>query len=88
MDNILKIVGLKVLTIRGFRTDRRKKNIRPKFILFNDNKTYIVLEDQDYYTYHDFNGRAKVLEVYSSKKEWNKIYNDLAYYPKATEELI
>lgn len=87
LTSILNIIGLKVVDIRGFRTDRRIKHIEPQFILFSDRKTYLVLEEQDSYTYHDCDTSARTLEFIQNEKCWIDIYKDLEYYPKATEPL-
>jgi hypothetical protein len=67
------IIGLKVTAIKGFETDRRKtKYISPKFILFDDEETYIELEDQDYYSYHDCSTSAKHIRIYKKIRECGK----------------
>jgi len=83
--DLLDIIGKKVLTVRSFRTDRRKKcNLRPEYILFDDKETYIELIEQDYYTYHDCSASARHICVHKDKSVWKKIFdNENDYYPKA-----
>jgi len=49
-----KIIGLKVVGIKGFCSCGKRENyILPEIILFDDKKTMIILETQDYESYHD-----------------------------------
>lgn len=86
------IIGLKVITIRGIRgydygyirkLSKRKKNFKPDFILFDDKKTYIELEEQDYHSYHDCCESARSINVKQSKEFWKKIFNDEYHFPIA-----
>ncbi len=85
--SINKIVGKRIKTIRGFRTDQRIKHTEPYFILFDDEKTYISLESQDGYTYHDCDYSAKTIEVIQCKDRWNDIFQDKKFYPVATLDI-
>lgn len=62
MFNLGKIIGLSVVAIKG-EFNAKGKNIEPKYILFSDGKTYIVLEEQDPYTHHDFASGARYLFI-------------------------
>ena len=44
-------------------------------ILFDDGKTYIHLEEQDYYSYHDCSISARLINVVEDQKQWD-IYNE------------
>jgi len=83
------IIGLKVSAIKGYRSDLRTsiKNVIPEYILFDDRKTYIKFEDQDYYTYHDCDGWAKCIEVEINEEKWHEIMIDDERYPHATKDL-
>jgi len=76
-----KIIGQTVHSIRG-AGGARGTCIDAKFILFNDGKTFIELEDQDYYTYHDCADYAKAIRVDQDEKVWNIIKK----YPVATTD--
>jgi len=79
-----KIIGLKVVAIKGIRTDRRKKrHFSPEYVLFDDKMTYIELQDQDYYIYHDCSGSAKHIQIYNDKEHWHLMMNDHDLYPDA-----
>jgi hypothetical protein len=78
------LVGFKILAVRGIRMDmRRKKGFYPQYILFDDGKTFIEIEDQDYYTYHDCDGSAKVMQIVQSKWQWKGMMNDQKRFPVA-----
>ncbi len=86
-----KIINKRVVAIRGFRykIDKRVKNpvIYPEYILFDDGKTYVKLEDQDGYTYHDCSGRAKLINLIQDSRMWNIIMSDKGYYPDANIDI-
>ena len=85
---LAKILNLQVLTIRGFRNDMRvKKGFEPRYILFADKKTYIELEEQDYYTYHDCSSSARHIEVIVNDQMWDNIYSNLGNYPESDMDL-
>jgi len=86
--DIKKIIGLKVLAIKGIRTDmRKKKNFEPHFILFDDEKTYIEVESQDPYTYHDFNPSAKSFRVMENEFMWKNIMTEEKHFPDADQDI-
>jgi len=86
MFDMGKIIGKKIICIKCIREDRRTslKYIRPIYILFDDEKTFIELVDQDYYTYHDCAYGAKHIEINVDKNHWDTIINDDDHYPPAT----
>ena len=84
---LAKIVGLKVLSIRGFSSDKKKKHIEPQYILFDDGKTLIELSEQDYYSYHDCSSSARHVSLYCDEKRWDDIFNDTICYPIANMDI-
>lgn len=87
--SLLNIIEKRILTIRSYRTDMRiKRDLRPEYILFDDRETYIELEDQDCYTYHDFAFSAKHINVYKNKGNWERMFDDLDHYPEANEGIL
>lgn len=81
---IQKIIGLEVVAIKGIRTDMRKKiNFRPQYIMFDDEKTYIELDEQDCFTYHDCDYSAKTIHVLQDEVTWNRIMENEKHYPDA-----
>jgi hypothetical protein len=81
-------VGLKVLAIKGYRDDmRRKKGFTPEYILFDDGQTYIMLEDQDYHAYHDCDSWARRIEVRRDETQWGIFNEDEKHYPDADLDL-
>jgi hypothetical protein len=79
-----KIIGLTVLTIRTYRTDSRIKNeLVPEYILFSNKKTFIELQEQDHYSYHDFSLSARTINVVEDPFRWSVIFDDLKKYPES-----
>ena len=70
MFDLGRIIGKKVVAIKGYKN---YGDIEPSYVLFDDGETYISLEDQDYYTYHDCSTLAKEIEIHTDKGFWNKI---------------
>jgi hypothetical protein len=85
-----KILGKKVLAIKGHKIvgDRiQGKYFEPKFILFDDEITYIELEDQNYYDYRDCATSAKHIYIRVSGIMWEKIMHDDKEYPKINTDI-
>jgi len=49
-----------------------KKHSEAFIILLNDGETYIQLEEQDYYSYHDCSSSARHIRVLKDKSEWER----------------
>lgn len=79
VKSLFNIIGLKIVAVKAFQTDKRKKILEPEFILFSDKKTFIELEEQDYYTYHDCSSSARMIKVLENKNRWNEIMNESGY---------
>ena len=87
--DIEKIIGLKVVAIKGYRYDMRKKrNFSPQYIVFDDEKTFIELEDQDYFTYHDADSSAKTISINQDARFWKVLMSDEKCYPDADEDIM
>ncbi len=80
-----ELIGQTIVAIKAFETDRRKKTyLEPVFILLSDEKTFLRLEEQDYYSYHDCSGSARLIETLVDEKRWKEIMdNEHGYYPDA-----
>jgi len=87
---MLSLIGKKVVAIKSWSSDKhKKKGFHPVFIMFDDEETYIEFEDQDYYSFHDYDTSAKVITVYRNKKLWEEMMNNrLGYYPDADENFV
>ncbi len=85
------IIGQKVVAIRGFPTALDKEMnftwITPQYILFEDEKTVIELEDQDSYTFHDCSDFAKEIHIHTDEAMWKNIMEDTEKYPPATDDI-
>lgn len=83
-----KIIGKKVVCIKGIRTDKRTstKYVEPVYILFDDGKTFIRFEDQDL-CYHDCACSAKHINVEIDENKWGNLISDDDSYPHATMDI-
>lgn len=82
--NISNILNKTVIAIKGYNikcNDKRVKHpiIDPEFILFDDGETYIELEEQDYYSFHDCSSCAREITVHKDKERWNDIMTGKQY---------
>lgn len=80
--NFLDIIGLKISAIKGNTPENKKlKKVDVCYVLFDDGETYLELEEQDYYTYHDCSSVARLLNIYKDKEMWNALnmYPDSNY---------
>ena len=85
-----RLIGLKVVGIYGYSSDKRIKSVKPCYILFSDKKTIMVLEEQDFYTYHDCSSSARNITITQDQKLWNTIFNnktDIGVYLKSNIDL-
>ena len=77
MNNIHTIINKKVIAIKSLCLDKRKKYYDADYILFDDGETYIQLEEQDYYSYHDCSLSARHINVMKDKGFWNLMMNNV-----------
>lgn len=91
---IMKIIGLKIVAVRGLDINpkankTKKKNVQfgPCFVLLDDRKTYIEFEEQDCWSYHDCDESARNIKIRQNKEKWEYIMNDLCYYPEANIDI-
>lgn len=76
MADILTIVGLKVVAVKGIEYSLKQRNVEPKYILFSDKKTFIELDEQDYYTSHDCDSSARTIKIIQDSGCWESIYKN------------
>ncbi len=82
--DITTIINKKVVAIKGYNSrwnDKRIKNhhTQPEYILFDDGRTFIELEKQDYHSYHDCSFSAREMSIQKDKDKWDNIMNSKAY---------
>lgn len=82
---IQAILGLTVYSMRGMKTRKNAKSAPINYILFDDGETFIELEEQDDYTYHDCSSYAREIHVHKDKERWEYINGD--EYMDSTEDL-
>jgi hypothetical protein len=70
-DDLKLLIGKKIL-----RTVASNGYTNATAILFDDGKTFIHLEEQDYYCYHDCSSSARIMDIRENEQEWN-FYNNL-----------
>jgi hypothetical protein len=91
MKKLSDLVGMKIVAVKGFRDklDKRVRHpqIEPEYILFEDCKTYITLEEQDYYCYHDCDGSARCIRIYENEDTWSNIMDNDVNYPHANTDI-
>ena len=68
------LIGKKVLCFRSHRPGKFKKP-QLDFILFDDGETFLQLQEQDYYSYHDCSASARHLDLRQDKEKWKKLYD-------------
>jgi len=77
MFDLGAVIGLKVVAIKAYQSDRRRKTgLQPRWILFSDKATLIELDEQDYYAYHDCSTTARLIRIRKDEKEWKRIFNN------------
>lgn len=80
--DVTNLLNQRIVSLRGRK--ERKSNKRAKrieFIMFDDGKTYIRLDEQDYHSYHDCSTLAREIEVYEDAEQWKRIMTDEWYGP-------
>lgn len=65
MKKLLEILNLKVVDAR--------KDKSCEYILFDDLQTFIILSEQDDYTYHDCSSSAREIEIIKSREMYKDI---------------
>ncbi len=75
---MLQLIGLRIVAIKGLKDPdgtlvfkNHKKRIEPYYVFFNDGETYMILEEQDQYTYHDCSASARNLNVFKNKAAYD-----------------
>lgn len=78
---ILETLVGKKITFLGCRKPKRKTDLmKIEYIFFDDGETFISLEDQDYYSYHDCDESAKVILLQKNKDLYNNYMIGLVPY--------
>ncbi len=77
------LLNKRVLAIRGVKVRKNAKTVSAKYILFDDEKTFIEIEEQDYHSYHDCDPLSKLYNVMENASIWQEIMNDNPRYGDA-----
>ncbi len=76
------LIGKSIKAFRGYRgkTGRFGKKITGlDFILFDDGETYLALEEQSKYDYHDCSSSARDLHLYKDSVRWEELLSNDFY---------
>lgn len=77
IDDLNNLIGKKVVGIYGHVRDNRSKLAKDaSYILFDDGETVLELEEQDYYSYHDCSGSARILTVRKDPVHWKNVKDE------------
>jgi len=77
-DDLNNLIGKKVVGVYGHVQDNRSKlATSAAYILFDDEETILELEEQDYYSYHDCSGSARILTVRKDPIFWKNIKDEV-----------
>lgn len=89
MFEMNQIIGKKVVAIKGFTMKKKTpQKVKPRYILFDDEETFLELSEQDYYSYHDCSAAARIVDVVINDVQWEDIMkNTNGYYPNATKNI-
>ena len=66
-----QIIGKKVVALKRVPNSNKLDDVY--VILFDDEKTFIKLREQDKYDYHDCSASAREIELYCDPGEWKEI---------------
>lgn len=75
-----KLIGKKIIAFRGYpNQDSAWRFNKPltqlSFILFDDQESYLELQEQDEYDYHDSCHSARLLKLRKDAKIWKEMYD-------------
>jgi hypothetical protein len=75
-----ELIGKKILAFRGYRNEDNawrfnKPLTQLSFILFDDQESYLELQEQDKYDYHDCAESARLLTLRKDAKNWKEMYD-------------
>ena len=79
-----KLIGKKIVAIKGCKERKNSKNIDANFILFDDKETVLELEKQDCYDNHDYSFSAREFRVFQNKEFYGNIMDMTSAFGDAT----
>ena len=70
----LDLIGKKVVALRGHKTSKYGRKCTPlEYVLFDDGETFILIEEQDQYEYHDCSPSARNVKAIKDKTQWERL---------------
>lgn len=79
----INLIGMRVVALRGIRRRKseydRRLTCELRYILFNDEETYIEFDEQDYYTYHDCASSARHVSIRKDKEKWKQLMEKITW---------
>ncbi len=73
------LIGKEILAYRGFSGSL-------SFILFNDGASFLKLEEQDSYDYHDCSSSARLIEVMQNRVQWKDLLDKKPPYTETSQD--
>ena len=74
-----ELIGKKIVAFRGItcqKSDYDKRKITElQYILFDDEETFIELNEQDPYDYHDCSHCARNLHLWKNAAQWKMMFD-------------
>ena len=83
-DQIGALIGKTIYKIVGTKARKNSKWVTAEVILFDDRKTFLMLEEQDYRDYHDCSSGAREITVLQCKNLW-AMYDSEPRFGDATD---
>lgn len=82
------VVGRRVAALRGYEPDLAAGHtrVRLEFVLFDDGATFLELDRQDRYSYHDYDPRARVVGLVSDPARWQAMMGCTGEYRATTAD--
>jgi len=84
MNDLNDLIKKTIISLRGSKRRKNQKDIELEYILFDDGETFIQLDEQDYYDYHDCSTRAREITIYKNSEIWKNIKENNKNYGDAT----
>ncbi len=79
-----ELVGMEVAALRAFDNSNKKLS----YMLFSDGKTFIELDEQDPFRYHDCSSVARILTLRQDEVQWKKMFDMASPYVELSKKVF
>jgi hypothetical protein len=86
MDEWERIIGMKISAVLIYKGLSKLKWESPSYIFFDDGETFVFLDTQDAYTYHDCDPSARRLTLFKNKGLYDLRIKDKNLIPYKTRK--